>query len=75
MSAAASNMLLAVTALGYATTWVEGTLARKEEEMKELLDIPMPMRLIILLPIGKPAESGGQSKKKPLSGLVHWEKW
>jgi len=75
VAAAAENMLLAVTALGYATTWVEGTLARKEQEMKELLDIPAHMRLIILLPIGKPAGSGGQSKKKPLSELVHWEKW
>ena len=75
VSAAAENMLLAVTALGYATTWVEGTLARKEQELKTLLDVPERLKLIILLPIGKAAGAGSQAAKKPMGDLVHWEKW
>ena len=39
-SAAAENMLLAIAALGYASTWVEGTLLRREDWAKELLGVP-----------------------------------
>ena len=75
VSAVAENMLLAIAAMGYASTWVEGTIARNEESLKEYLGIPLRLRLIILLPIGKAADDGVQAKKKPLSQLVHWEKW
>ena len=75
ISAAAENMCLAITALGYATTWVEGTLMSKEEELKKLLEIPEHLRLMILLPIGKAASAGSQMKKKSLSELTHWEQW
>jgi len=75
ISAAAENMCLAVTALGYATTWVEGTLMSKEEELKKLLEVPQHLRLMILLPLGKAMSPGSQMKKKPLRELTHWEKW
>ena len=74
-SAAAENMLLAIAALGYGSTWVEGTLLRREEWAKELLGVPDHMRLIILLPIGKPACSPAQAAKKPLAELVHHERY
>ena len=75
ISAAAENMFLAITALGYATTWVEGTLMSKEDALKQYLGVPERLRLMILLPIGKPASPGSQAPKKPLDDLVHWEKW
>ncbi len=34
ISAAAQNMLLAISALGYGCTWVEGTTERKEPEFR-----------------------------------------
>jgi len=74
-SAAAENMLLVIAALGYGSTWVEGTLLRREEWAKELLGVPDHMRLIILLPIGKPAGSPAQAAKKPLAELVHHERY
>ncbi|MFW6163354.1 MAG: nitroreductase family protein [Planctomycetota bacterium] len=74
-SAAAENMLLAIAALGYGSTWVEGTLLRREEWAKEHLGVPDHLRLIILLPIGKPAASPAQAAKKPLSDLVHYERY
>jgi len=73
ISAAAAQMLLAIHALGYVSCWVEGTLLRKEEEMKKLLGVPDHLRLMIFLPIGAPAGSVQQSSKKSLDELVRWE--
>jgi nitroreductase len=75
ISAATENMLLAVTALGYATVWIEGTLLRREDEFKQLLGIPANMRFMVLLPIGKAAGEASQAAKKPLEEIVHWEKY
>jgi nitroreductase len=51
--AAATTMLLAITALGYASVWIQGGLARVEAAAKEAFGVPADRRLIILLPIGK----------------------
>lgn len=75
IAAAAENMLLAITALGYATVWIEGTLLRDEETHKRTLDIPPSLRLMILLPIGKAKESPTQAPKRPLEEMVYWNKW
>jgi len=72
-SAAAENMLLAIAALGYASTWVEGTLLRREEWAKQQLAVPEHLRLIIMLPIGRPATRPSQAPKKPLLDLLHYE--
>jgi nitroreductase len=74
-AAAAENMLLAVAALGYGSTWVEGMLLRREAWAKELLGVPEHLRLIIALPIGKPARPPEQALKKPLADLVHYERY
>ncbi len=74
-SAAVENMLLAVTALGYGSCWVEGTLLPKEDWTKELLGIPKDKRLVILIPIGEPVEEGEQAVKKGLKQVLHYEKY
>jgi nitroreductase len=74
-SAGVQNMLLAITALGYASVWVEGTLLRKEAWAKELLGVPDDKRLYVLLPIGHPAEEGEMAPKRPLDELVHYERY
>ena len=74
-SAAAENMLLAIAALGYGSTWVEGTLSRREDWAKEQLDVPGHLRLIIMLPIGKPTGAVAQAAKNPLSEVVHHERF
>lgn len=75
VAAATENMLLAITALGYASVWIEGTLLRKEEQLKPVLQVPPQMRLIVLLPIGAPAAEPAQASKRPLSDMVHWERY
>jgi nitroreductase len=74
-AAAAENMLLAITALGYASVWVEGTLLAKEDYARGLLDVPKEKRLVILLPVGKPPREIPQADRKPLADLVWCERY
>ena len=65
-AAAVENMLLAITALGCATVWLDGVLrGGKGAQIGELLGIPEGRRVQILLPVGVPAEQGVQREKKP----------
>lgn len=73
-SAAIENMLLAATALGYGTCWVEGDALPLEESFKQLLGIPGGKKLLALVPVGVPAE-WPQLEKKPLEAVLHWEKF
>jgi len=74
-AAAAENMLLAITALGYASVWVEGTLLKEEAFAKELLGVPAQKRLVILLPVGKPPQDTPQADKKALEDVLWREKY
>ena len=73
-SAAVENMLIASTALGYGSCWLEGYTLPREEEFKALLDIPEEKRLLTLVPIGVPAEWPTR-EKKPLEEVIHWERY
>ena len=73
-SAAIENMLLACTALGYGSCWVEGDAVPYEEKYRTLLEIPSEKRVMALLPIGKAAEAPNPAKK-PLDFVLHWEKY
>ena len=65
-SAAVENMLLAITALGYASVWLDGQLrGGKGEQIAKLLGVPEGKRVQVLLPVGVPAETGKQPEKKP----------
>lgn len=73
-SAAIQNMLLACTALGYGSCWVEGDALPREEQFKALLGVPAAKRLMALIPVGVPAE-WPEREKKPLQEVIHWEKF
>ena len=65
-AAAVENMLLAVTALGYASVWIDGALRYegRAERIGEALGVPADRVVRILLPIGVPAEPGPRKPKK-----------
>jgi len=71
-SAAVENMLVASTALGYGSCWLEGNTLPREEEFGELLDVPKEKRLLTLIPIGVPVE-WPTAEKKSLEEVLHWE--
>jgi nitroreductase len=73
-SAAVENMLIASTALGYGSCWLEGYTLPREEEFKELLGIPEGKRLLTLVPIGVPTE-WPTCKKRTLKEVIHWERY
>ncbi len=66
-AAAVENMLLAVTALGYATVWIDGWLriGDRARLVGELLGLPKGKTVRVLLPIGVPAEVYPSPEKKP----------
>jgi len=67
-AAAIENMLLAITALGYASCWVEGYITASDKinkTMAEILGVPEGYTLVAYLPVGVPAEEGPRANKKP----------
>lgn len=57
-AAAIENILLAITALGYASCWVEGYITDADaigDQMAKLLGVPENLHLVAFLPVGKPA--------------------
>ena len=66
-AAAVENMLLAVTALGYATVWTDGWLRAegRAQAIGGLLRVPEGKVIRVLLPIGVPSETPQGPEKKP----------
>jgi len=73
-SAAIENMLLAATALGYGSCWLEGWTLRLESDLKAILDVPQDKRLLTLIPFGMPVEWPAKEKKS-LEEVLYWEKY
>ena len=66
-AAAVENMLLTITALGYASVWIDGWLRldNRQQQIAELLNLPAGKKVQIILPIGVPAEQWQQKERKP----------
>lgn len=65
-AAATENMLLAITALGYASVWVDGWLrgTGRAESLGRIIGLPENKTVRIILPVGIPAEDGSPAPKK-----------
>lgn len=76
-SAAVENMLLAITALGYASVWFDGVLRQNNNAqfVGELLHVPSQKQVRVLLPVGVPAEPLVDHGRKPFDERAHWEQW
>ena len=66
-AAAVENMLLAVTALGYATVWLDGVLRVDEvaTRLNSQLNIPAGKTIQIVLPLGVAVAQGKRPEKLP----------
>jgi len=73
-SAATQNILLAAHALGLGACWVAGDKKAYANEVATLLGAPSGHRLVSLIPIGYPDERPVR-KKRPLSEVLHWERF
>jgi nitroreductase len=73
-SAAVENMLIAITALGYASCWIEGQVTENFETQKQIaniLNVPADYTVIAFLPIGIPETEG----KRPLYKAFSQRAW
>lgn len=62
--AAAQNLLLAITDLGLATTWIQGQIENeKGSQIAKLLKVPKEYKMMGYFPIGEPIEEVKGPKK------------
>jgi nitroreductase len=69
-AAAIENMLIAITALGYASCWIEGQVTKDVEtqrQIAQLLHIPSEYTVVGFLPIGIPEKELSSPAYKPVS--------
>lgn len=70
---ATDYMLLAAHALGYGGCWVGGF---SEKKVRKVLGIPDNIRVVSIMPLGKPAEGEPwDPPKRQLEEIVHRDKW
>jgi len=76
-AAATENMLLAITALGYATVWLDGALrdGQKAKKIGELIGVPDDLEVRIILPLGVPQEKRAQKEKEPFEERASFNEW
>lgn len=76
-AAAVENMLLAITALGYASVWVDGWLRvnNHAQTIAQMLSVPDDKVIRVILPIGVPAEQKSQPEKKPFDQRAWFDKY
>jgi nitroreductase len=69
-AAAIENILLAITAFGYASCWIEGHItgnAKTQKQIADLLNIPEEYIVVAFLPIGVPEKEGKRPAYKTFS--------
>ena len=69
---AVEHMVLTATALGYGTCWIG---AFNEEDVKSLFGIPSKVRVVVILPIGKPDEKPNPRLRKEISEIFFEEEY
>jgi nitroreductase len=74
-SAAMENMLLAATALGYGSCWVEGAIRAEEDKLREILGVPAALRVWSLMPVGKSHSAPQRPDKAAFADVVHYNGW
>ncbi len=73
-SAATQNILLAARAHGLGSCWVAGDKKPYAQAVMDILGAPAGYKLVSLVAIGHPASTPNPAKR-PLSDVIHWEKF
>jgi nitroreductase len=69
-SAAIQNILISITALGYASCWIEGHIINypgTQEQMAKILNTPKEYAVVGFLPVGIPEQEGKRPRYKEFS--------
>ncbi|RKY01307.1 nitroreductase family protein [Candidatus Poribacteria bacterium] len=73
--AATENILIAARARGLGSCWVAGDKKFYAESVAELLGVPKGYKLVSLIALGYPDREPGMPSKRPLSEVLHWERF
>lgn len=71
---ASQNILVAAHAHGLGGCWVAGDKKPYADTIRALVGAPEGLKLVSLLALGHPAEKP-EKEKRPLSEILHWEKF
>lgn len=76
-AASVENMLLAATALGYATVWMDGMTKAPAAcaAIASLLHVPEGKTVRTILPLGVPAEVGEPKPRKSFEERAHYNQF
>jgi len=66
------HLMLAAAAEGLGTCWIG---AFKEEEVREILEVPEGIKIVALTPVGYPKGERVARPRKPLEEIVMYERW
>ncbi len=72
VSIACAFMMLEAYEQGLGTCWIG---AFQEDEVKKILKIPEPVRVVAVIPLGYPDESPSQRERKDLDQIICFEKF
>ena len=72
LAIAVDHMTLKAVEEGLGTCWIG---AFDQQEVKTVLGIPDNVNIVVLLPVGYPADQPGPKSRKPLAEIVCHEEW
>jgi nitroreductase len=70
----AQNLLLAARALGLAANLTVWHMF-EEKKFKQALGVPNDVTIYALIPVGWPAGNFGPVRRRPVSEVLHWDRW
>ena len=74
-SAATENILLSATELGLGSCWVAGDKKPYADKILSFLGVPDGYKLVSLIAVGYPEGDLPDPAKRPLSEVLHWERF
>lgn len=76
-AAAVENIMLAITAMGYAGVWMDGMsrMQGRAEQIAEILNVPEGKKVRTIIPFGRPEKEVSQRDKKPFDERVIWDRF
>ncbi|MDY7032621.1 MAG: nitroreductase [Thermodesulfobacteriota bacterium] len=69
IGACIQNMLLTIHHIGLGGVWL-GEILKNREQVEAILEVPENLELMAVIALGRPAESKGSGRRKPIDQVV-----
>jgi nitroreductase len=74
VASAVEQMMLVAASMGFGTVWVS-VREEIEAELRELFNVPQPIRLLWVVPIGRARFWPGAKPRRKISDFTHYESY